>query len=65
MADTGLQAVLGPEEKESLRPKMEKITYAPLFWMEEVPKRVFFADFMDFSAGSTAEEGLIGRNLLD
>jgi len=29
MADAGLQAVLGPEEKGALRPDMEKTAYAP------------------------------------
>jgi hypothetical protein len=27
------------------------------FGWKGVPKRVFFADFMDFSAGNTTEEG--------
>ncbi len=29
MADAELQAVLGPEEKGSLRPEKEKTAYAP------------------------------------
>ena len=57
--------MLGLEEKGSLRPKMEKAAYSLQFWMEGVPKRVFFADFMDFSAGSTIKEGQKSRILLN
>ena len=65
MADEGLQAVLGLEGKGSLHPKMEKTLYSRWFRIEGVPKRVFFADFMDFSAGSTIKEGQKSRILLN
>ena len=65
MADEGLQAVLGLEEKGSLRPKMEKTLYSRWIWMEGVPRRVVFADFMDFSTGSTIKEGQKSRILLN
>ena len=65
MADAGLQAVLGLEGKGSLHPKMEKTLYSRWFRIEGVPKRVFFADFMDFSAGSTIKEGQKSRILLN
>ena len=45
MADAGLQAVLGLEEKGSLRPKMEKTLYSRWIWMEGALKRVSRVSF--------------------
>ncbi len=56
MADAGQQAVLGLEEKGSLRPEREKAAYALLFWLGELPQRYLSAHLMAIPVRSTAEE---------
>ena len=55
MADAGLQAVLGPEEKGSLRPEMEKAAFSLGFRKEEVSHMAVSANLDEPHLRNTAE----------
>ncbi len=54
MADAGLQAVLGLEEKGSLCPEMGKAAFWLRFRKEEAPRMTFSARLEEFHTGNTA-----------
>ena len=55
MADEGLQAVLSPEEKGSLRSEMENIASWPVFWLEEVYHMAVLAKLDELYSRNTDE----------
>ncbi len=55
MGDAGQQAVLGPEEKESLRPEKGNAASWPVFWPEEVSYMAVPAKLDELHSRKTAE----------
>jgi hypothetical protein len=58
MADAGLQAPPGQDEKGSLRPEMEITLYSRWFWVEGAPGKVVFCRLSVFFGGRCHQKAL-------